>query len=198
MYQEIWKDIKGYEGYYQASNLGRVRSLDRTVKNKSFKGKILKPRYNSKGYTTTALSINGVQKNYLTHRLIALTFIPNPNDYREINHKNEIKDDNSADNLEWCDRVYNMNYGSIKETIRKNVSGVNNPHYGKHHSEETKEKLRVAHEKKIAQYTKDDELIKIWESATQAANALGLTSSAINSCLRNRAKTAGGFVWKYV
>jgi len=113
--KEIWKDIPGFEGNYQASNLGRIRSLDRKIwcpSNKSFsfiKGKILKPDGCDKPYYQISLYKNG-PKHFLVHRLIAMTFIPNPNNYPEINHKNLNKYDNRAFNLEWCTRLHNQRH----------------------------------------------------------------------------------------
>lgn len=103
---EIWKDIPGYEGYYQASNMGRIRSLDRYVnsKNKSFKfvkGKILKYNLKNNGYYQVNLT-NGKYKKYISvHRIIAELFIPNSNDLLQVNHKNGIKSDCNVKNLEW-------------------------------------------------------------------------------------------------
>lgn len=108
---EIWKDIKGYEGRYQISNEGRVKSLIGS------KEKILKPGLNFHGYEKVTLSKGNKVKAHLVHRLVAQAFIPNPNDYPCINHKDEMKFDNSVDNLEWCTYDYNNNYGSRKLKI---------------------------------------------------------------------------------
>lgn len=138
--EEIWKDIKGYEGYYQVSNLGRVRSLDKYIKiggvwqNK--KGVIRKPRINASGYYTIDFSVNKVRKHFLVARLVAAAFIPNPNNYPCVNHKDEnrlnnfvwVNEDGTVDpeksNLEWCTVEYNCNYGNhnkhISETQKKN------------------------------------------------------------------------------
>lgn len=101
---EIWKDIGGYEGLYQVSNLGRVRSLSRGV---------LTPK--KCNYLSIQLYNRGVYENKTIHRLVAEAFIPNPNNYPCINHKNEIKTDNRVENLEWCTTKYNMNYGVATE-----------------------------------------------------------------------------------
>ena len=111
---EVWKDVVGYEGYYQVSNLGRVRSLDREVPlgetTKKNKGKIRKQVPHKKGYLMLNLSKNKEVKGYLVHRLVALHFVDNPNDYPEVNHINGIKDDNRAANLEWCTRKQNLSH----------------------------------------------------------------------------------------
>lgn len=111
--KEVWKDIKGYEGEYKVSNYGRVKSL------KNHKEKILKQWKNNKGYLNIALYKNKKSKMYRVHRLVALAFIPNPENLPEVNHKDEIKENNHVDNLEWCDRKYNMNYGTVRERLSK-------------------------------------------------------------------------------
>ena len=103
---EEWKDIKGYEGLYQVSNYGEERSLDRIVIDKNgremcFKGKILKPNDNGNGYLFVVLSKNGDVKNHLVHKLVAETFIPNPNNYEEVHHKDHNTNNNRVENLEW-------------------------------------------------------------------------------------------------
>lgn len=105
---EIWKDIEGYEGMYQVSNMGRVKSLTRKVWNYTKPGRILKPGAKENGYLHVGLS-NGlnVEKHAHVHRLVAKAFIPNPNNYPEVNHKNMNKADNRVENLEWCTPRYN-------------------------------------------------------------------------------------------
>ena len=129
--EEEWKDIKGYEGLYQVSNLGRVRSLERIITYTDgrvyvYKSKILKQRINKRtGYVAVEIHFNGKTKTYRSHRLVAEAFIPNPNNLPEVNHKNEIKTDNRVENLEWCDRKYNTNYGNRCEKYRKARLGDN-------------------------------------------------------------------------
>lgn len=118
--KEIWKDIQGYEGLYMISNYGNVKSLGN---NKSRKEKILNPRTNTKGYKQIALCKNNKRKYYSIHKLVALHFIPNPNNLSEINHKDENKNNNSIENLEYCDHKYNMNYGTRTERARNKTKG---------------------------------------------------------------------------
>ena len=111
--QEIWKDIKGYEGLYQVSNMGRIKSLKRKVKNKNgyriANEKIIKPVLTDTcKYYAVGLHKNKKRKTLLVHRLVAINFIPNPNNYTEVNHKDENKQNNNVNNLEWCNHKYNM------------------------------------------------------------------------------------------
>lgn len=104
---EVWKDIKGYEGLYQASNLGNIKSLNyRNTK----KEKILKGGINPSGYIIVGLHINNKRKSITAHKVIATTFIENPNNLSEINHLNGIKTDNSVNNLQWCTHKENMRH----------------------------------------------------------------------------------------
>lgn len=121
--EEIWKPIKDYEGCYEASNLGRIRSLDRWVSNgkgiRLAKGKVLHPTPKHHNYLTVLLSKDGVKKRRHVHRLVAQAFIPNPDDLPQINHKDENPINNCVDNLEWCTAKYNNNYGNHKRNWKK-------------------------------------------------------------------------------
>lgn len=116
--EEIWKPVKGYEGYYEVSNLGRVRSIDRvvvdTVRNceRLLKGKVLVQNDKENGYKTVVFCKEHKTHNKYVHRLVAEVFIPNPDNLPQINHKDEDKTNNRVDNLEWCTQLYNNLYGS--------------------------------------------------------------------------------------
>lgn len=116
--KEEYKDIEGYEGLYQVSNLGNVKSLDN---DKERKDKILKPAKLKNGYLQVTLCKEGKRKIYKIHRLVAQTFIENPNNLPQINHKDEDKTNNHITNLEFCDRKYNCNYGTRNEKLSKQV-----------------------------------------------------------------------------
>ena len=126
--QEVWKDIVGYENLYQISNLGNVKSVEKYVNSClkhntkiKRKEKMLK-QYNKSGYLQVALSKNGIKMFFLVHRLVAQAFIPNPNNLPQINHKDENKQNNNINNLEWCDRKYNCNYGTRNSKIYNRTS----------------------------------------------------------------------------
>lgn len=116
---EVWKDIEGYEGKYQVSSLGRVRRLAYTFKRRNKWGVCdnvissgMMSLRNVKGYLSVKLRDETKRKHYQVHRLVAAAFIPNPDGLPEVNHKNEDKTDNRVENLEWCTRKYNTNYGT--------------------------------------------------------------------------------------
>ena len=111
---EEWRDIKGYEGLYKISSYGRVKSLRNN--HGKYREKILSPG-KCRDYLYVILCKNGKNKPYKIHRLVAEAFIPNSNNYKEVNHKDENKQNNSISNLEWCDRKYNCNYGTAKERM---------------------------------------------------------------------------------
>ena len=116
MTEEIWKPIEGYEGQYEISSYGRVKSLKRPYENNGgiqwTKERILSPGKDKDGYLQVNLHCNGKQHQRKIHRLVAQAFLPNPDNLPMVNHKDEDKTNNNVDNLEWCDHRYNMNYGS--------------------------------------------------------------------------------------
>ena len=121
---EVWRDVLGFEGIYQVSNKGNIFSVDRIVRGKKWGGRTLKPRPHRNGYLQVELYKNSIRKKKYIHRLVAEAFLPNPNGFPEINHKDEIKTNNCVENLEWCTRKYNNNYGTKIERLSKKVSAV--------------------------------------------------------------------------
>lgn len=185
---EIWRDIPGFEGFYQASSTGRIRSIDRTVfverdrtgktrKQASYSytvpGKVLVPIITWDGYKTVGISVSGVTKIMKVHRLVAFTFIPNPLNLPEVNHKDENKLNCSISNLEWCTKSYNANFGTRNIRFGKNKS------------------------KKIVQLKLDGTLIAEWDSVKSASESLGIERTGISACLKGRYKSSGGYIWKY-
>lgn len=177
---EEWKNIKGYEGLYQVSNLGRVRSLKYRKTNNT---NILKLSIDNRGYQRICLFKNDKRKSYLVHRLVAQTFIPNSNNYTEVNHIDENPSNNCVDNLEWCDAKYNINYGTRIERVRQKIIYKN----GKEHHLS----------KPINQYTKEGKLVKKWYSVSDIQRELGFNVGSISMCANGKRKTCGGFIWKY-
>ena len=112
---EIWKDIKGYEGFYQISNKGNVKSLRRD------RERILKSEIGKRGYPYVVFSVGGKRKTFKIHRLVAENFVPNPNNFPQVNHKDENKTNNSVENLEWCTSEYNCNYGTRNSRLSSPV-----------------------------------------------------------------------------
>ena len=122
---EEWKDIEGYEGLYQVSNLGRVKSLERT-RTIRIPEKILSlSSIDAYGYNVVCLSKDGVQKRLTIHRLVGSAFIPNPNNYPCINHSDEIKTNNKSNNLEWCSYEENNNHGTRNNRISNTLKVTN-------------------------------------------------------------------------
>lgn len=175
---ENWRDIIDYENLYQGSNFGRVRSVDRWVKSKSgsvrlCKGRILKPSTDKNGYLKVDLWKNNKQKIHLVHRLVAEAFLPNPDNLQEVNHKDENKQNNNVENLEWCDRTYNVNYGTAIEKMIKKKS------------------------KPVLQYTLDSQFVREWKSAKQAEREGGFNSICICMCCKGKIKKHKDFIWRY-
>lgn len=172
MIEEVWRDIKNYEGLYQVSNIGRVKSLKRKGRRKE---RILKLFYSGAGYLNVCLSdgIRG-QKWYYIHRLVGETFLPKPEGKDDINHKDEDKTNNSIWNLEWVSRKENCNFGTRNERIAK------------------------ANSKLVAQYAKNGTFIKVWPSAAEVKRQLGFDKSSITQVANGKRKTANGYVWKYI
>lgn len=167
--EEQWKDIFGYEGLYQISNYGRVKSL------KYGKEEILKPIKDKKGYLHVHLRKDGMEKHHRIHRLVANAFIPNEDLFKtDINHKDENKENNVWSNLEWCDKTYNNNYGGRNKGIAISLS------------------------KQVQQYSKDGKtLIKTFQSTMEIQRQLGFANTHISECCLGKQKTAYNYVWKY-
>ena len=173
---EIWKPIKGYEGLYEVSNFGRIRSLDRWCSNgrgkQLKKGKILKPQKNRYGYLYINLYKNGIMKHITIHKLVAEVFLPNPNNLPCVNHKDECKSNNVVNNLEWCSYSYNINFGTRnKRMIKKRC-------------------------KPVVQYTLDGQFVREWESTNECYRN-GFNQGAVAACCRGERKTYKGFLWEY-
>lgn len=156
---EEWKNVIGYEGLYEVSNTGQVRSLDRYVKYSNgrihlHKGKVLSSGKDKYGYLAVCLSCNGKQKIIKIHRLVAEAFIPNPNNLPQVNHKDEVKTNNRVDNLEWCDHKYNVNYGhrtenAINTRVKNGYADPDFIGFGLNEKDYMKEYSRIYYERNI-------------------------------------------------
>lgn len=191
MQGEIWKDVAGYEGIYQVSNMGRVKSLDRwrirsDGQRQHFSSKILKPLSNRGGgkkgqakgrYYFVNLRDGHKYKSIFIHRLVLTAFVvnPDPDKFSQCNHIDENTHNNALSNLEWCTPAQNINHGTRKER-------ANAP-------------LR----KKVIMFSKSGEALRVFASTKEAERQTGIKSSAISCCCRNLPKfhTAGGYRWQY-
>lgn len=177
---EIWKPIVGYEGLYEVSSLGRVRSLGNGGNNRhKGKGRVLKQELGNTGYYRVHLCKNNVRKHKSVHRLVAEAFIPNPNNLPQVNHKDECYTNNHADNLEWTDQKYNVNYGTAIERRSKKL--INHPSYSK----------------KVERYDLDGNYIDTWPSTMEVQRVLGIHNPNVSACCLGKVQTAGGYKWKY-
>lgn len=167
--KEEWLPVEGYEGLYEVSNFGSVRSLNYLHTGQV---KLLKLNEGANGYFGVFLYKNKKCKRFLVHRLVAQAFIPNWFDDPQVNHRDENKHNNSVDNLEWCDGKYNINYGTcIKRMVEKQS-------------------------KNVLQLTKTGELVYEWPSINEAGRN-GFEPSNIVNCCRGKLKSHGGYIWKY-
>ena len=198
--KEIWKDVAGYEGLYQVSNKGRVKSLDHVAPNNHFhKGQLLKQRCDKNGYLIVGLS-NGKHKWFKVHRLVALAFIPNPQNYPTVNHKNEIKTCNEVWNLEWMTVKDNNNHGTRKYRIsvaqkgksREYAKGEKNYFYGKRFC--GKDNVTS---KKVYQYSLDGQFINVFDCVREAAKAIGVSNGMISMVCRGERSQTKGYLLKY-
>ena len=178
----MWKDIKGYEGLYQINSKGQIKHLPYQRKNiltngtSLMKERIIRPFTENHGYQLARLYKNSKATPYLVHRLVAEAFIPNPDNLPEVNHKDENKLNNNADNLEWCSHKYNINYGS---SIKKRVQTQTN-------------------RKDLSKPVICVETETIYPSIKEATRQTGINNVMIGQCCLGKQKTAGSYHWKYL
>lgn len=183
---EEWKDIPGYEGLYQVSNLGRVKSLSKVVNCyngfRTLQEKILKQNI-QKGYATVLL-YHCNKKRYVTHRLVAEAFIPNPENKPFIDHINTIRTDNRVENLRWVTAKENINNPITRASL-----------FGRKHSEYTKEKISNSAFKKTILCV---ETGTIYQSLNEAAKQTKICKTCLSAVCNGKRNTAGGYHWQYV
>lgn len=191
MKTEIWKDIEGYEGYYQVSNLGRVKSLPRgkqwpyrqTHNN-------IRKQHIKNGYLQVNLSKGNKVKWIGVHRLVAMAFIPNPNNYPQVNHIDECRTNNVVTNLEWCTQSQNNMHGTARQ--RQNES--------RHRNDPDRAVWKAAalkHAKGVAMCSSDGKLIKSFASMTEASLETKVDITTIIDQCKGRRKSRRNYYWRY-
>lgn len=177
---EVWKDIVGYEGLYQISNLGRVKSLKRYVNHPKGGVKVVPEKikglfYQKDGRPRVELSKGNLNRKFLVYRLVAQAFIPNPNNYPCINHKDENPTNNSIENLEWCTHKYNMNYGTRTH------------------------RTAIAKYKPVGMYYPTlNVLMRVFDSIKETSSYFSVTKSIVSKSLRSESKTVKGYKLKFI
>jgi hypothetical protein len=166
---EAWMPVTGFESLYEVSDSGRVRSLQR----KTTSGRILKPTADKDGYLKVSLSKNNRKETKFVHRLVAAAFVDNPSGLTIVNHKDENKQNNRADNLEYCTIQYNSTYNDVHR------------------------RRGAAQRKAIIQYDNEGRIVAIWTGRVEIEQRLGVRGGNITSACRGKRKTAYGFRWRY-
>ena len=183
--QPQWKDIVGYENEYQINQFGEIRTLKDSPKLKKYD--VLKPQISKRnGYVYQMLYKNGKEKLLRVHRLVAMAFLPNPNNLPQVNHKDGNKQNNSVDNLEWCEQSYNMKHAYKNglqipsENQRKAIINTN--------------KLK---QKKVCQI-KDGEIINTFSGISEASRQTKISISCISRCCNLKRKSTNGYEWRFL
>lgn len=178
---EFWKDVKGYEGLYQVSNEGRVKSLNYK---RTGKEKILCPKKHNKGYLQIQLMNGDKNKTYTIHRLVAEAFIENPDNLPCVNHKDENKKNNNVENLEWC--TYKQNFEAYVK---------NHPNFAENRNYEKSKRRKL--DNMVEQISKDNVVIKRWKNVREIELTNKWSAWSIAECCRGNRKTAYGYTWRY-
>lgn len=172
---EVWKDIDGFEGLYQVSNHGRIKSFRKSTKFHGQSEHLLSPTITANGYESVTLYTGPSGRHkFLVHRLVAQAFIPNPNHFEAINHKDENKRNNHVDNLEWCTLSYNNAYGTarIRQILTKGTP--------------------------VQQLTLEGYPLAVYNSVHIASQITGTPKHSIKDCLCGKSKSSNGYIWKYI
>lgn len=183
-HKEQWRPIPQYEGLYEISTFGKVRSIALYTNHHTLVMRksaiMLKQEITVDGYSRVVLCKNGMKKHMAVHRLVALTYIPNPNNLPQVNHKDENPQNNSVDNLEWCTGKQNCNYGLHRQRISQRLNT-------KHHLS-----------KPVARLDTSGNIIETFKSTREAARKIGVRSENISRCCNGKYKLVCGSKWKYI
>ena len=182
MGEVVFKEIEGFPSYLIGNN-GSVFSKK--------SNRFLKPVMQKNGYKHIELSNEGGPKQFAVHRLVAMAFVPNPNNYPIINHKDQNKGNNVSNNLEWCTYKYNSNYADCQKRKAANIN------YFSEKQIANRKTFKNRNGKKTAQLTTSGELVAHFPSSMEAFRSTGINPSHIQECCRGKRRTAGGFVWSY-
>lgn len=182
---EIWKPVSGYEGLYEVSGCGKVKSL---LHNQE---KILKPNFQEKGYLSVELYKEKKRKRFLIHRIVAEAFIPNIENKPQVNHIDENKSNNSVENLEWVTEKQNINHGT---RTKRQIEHTD-------YTTQKRKEIAYANSQKacipVIQFNKNGNKIKEFNSASSAKRVLNINASHISETCKGKRQSAGGFVWAY-
>lgn len=180
---EIWKPIPNYEGFYEVSNTGKIRSVYRYKR-------VLKPMISNSGYERVDLFKNKKRQQVSIHRIVAKVFCENPNGKPCVNHKDENRLNNNAENLEWVTHQENRNYGTAEARRRS-------------HTDYSKEIFKINARRNgkktarpVSMFTKDGQYLNSFESAAEASRQTGIYFTTITRAIR-RGINAGGYAWRY-
>lgn len=171
--KEIWADIPGFEGLYQVSNTGNIKSFRKSTKYGCQPEYILKPNLSTNGYYQVTLYNGSKRQKFTVHRLVAICFIPNPDNLPQVNHKDENPLNNRSDNLEWCTAAYNNAYGTAK--LRS----------------------MLTRSKMVEQFLPDGQFLARYVCASIAEHITGISKNMIHECCNGSVKSACGYVWRY-
>lgn len=210
---EIWKDIKGFEGLYQVSNKGRVKALSNNKAHSRYKEEhILTYKKTRKYHSVCLVSDNGKVKYISVHRLVAMAFLPNPNNHPQINHKDENPHNNNVDNLEWCNALYNNNYGlhnanlsaslkntysstEIRDKMRKARAEVSMRQSWK--DNQRKAQLNNSNSKTVLQLDLNGNVLAEYPSLNEACRQTGIFAQNIGACCKGILKQTHNYLWRY-